>query len=236
MHKVKVLTWNIRHALTNEGLVDIEAVIEEILRHEVDVILLQEVDRVANRSGKIDQFLEIKKALGYEWHGIWTTRTRLGWTGLYGLATFTKYPIYTSNNHMLSDMHSEKCYAQECEIDVDGDPLSVINLHMPYDGHTGFIHTEMAWSTLNDISFPKDIIIGGDFNAYPISSEMQMVLSECVDVGESATSTSGRIDYCMGRGRAIPIDQRVIRTNLSDHYPFVTTFLLKPFEGQVYKL
>jgi endonuclease/exonuclease/phosphatase family metal-dependent hydrolase len=233
MHKIKVLTWNIRHALTDEGTVDIKAFIEELLHHEVDVILLQEVDRFANRSGNVDQFSEIKKALGRDWQGFWTTRKKLGKTGLYGLATFIKRPIYASNNHILSDLHKEKCYAQECQIDIDGRPLSIVNLHMPYDGHTGVVHAKTAWQTLIEIKLEHDIIIGGDFNAYQNSAEMQMVLSECADVGENTTSTSGKIDYCLGRGRAVPIDQRVIYINLSDHYPFITTFLLKPFEHKI---
>jgi endonuclease/exonuclease/phosphatase family metal-dependent hydrolase len=236
MTKLRVLTWNIRHCLLDEGYVDIEPFIEEIKKHDADIILLQEVDRNATRSGKIDQFTKIKESLGFQYHSAWTTRTKLGSAGLYGLATYSKFPIYATHQHLLSDYHSEKCIAQESEIDVDTYPLSIVNVHMPYERHTGSRHTETAWNTLNEIRMQKDLIIGGDFNVTPYSVEIDVLLSECMDVGESWTYVGGRIDYCMGRGRAVPVSQEVFRVPLSDHYPFVTEFLLKPFDGQVYKI
>ena len=229
MLKIKILTWNIRHALTNVGASDIKSVIEEIKKHEADVVLLQEVDRNAFRSNKVDQFLEIKRNLGPDWNGVWTTRTKLGKTGLYGIATFSKFPMFLTANHLLSDIHSEKCIAQESEININGQKLSIVNVHMPYSPHTGLAHSEMSWNTLSDIEFPETMVIGGDFNAIEYEPSMRNLINECTDIGSVSTSNDGRIDYCLGKGNAIPIDQRIIRTGLSDHYPFTTTFILKTF-------
>jgi endonuclease/exonuclease/phosphatase family metal-dependent hydrolase len=234
MIKIRALSWNIRHGLTNEGYVDIQAYVEEAKTYEPDIIFLQEVDRGVRRSGKIDQVKFFKEAFGFEWSAMFAPRLGLQ-GGEYGLATLTRFPIYGSKNHLLSDHHYEKCVLQELEVDVDGRNLSLMNLHMPYDGHTGRHHAEIAWTSLSEMRLPTDLIIGGDLNALPSTPESEILLLECTDIGEKRTTTYGRIDYCMGRGRAVPIEQEVFPSELSDHFPFVTTFLLKPFDTSEYK-
>jgi len=48
-----------------------------------------------------------------------------------------------------------------------------------------------------------------------------------MDIGEDRTTEFGRIDYCVGRGRAVPIKQEVMPSELSDHFPILTTFELQ---------
>jgi endonuclease/exonuclease/phosphatase family metal-dependent hydrolase len=234
MTEIRVLSWNIRHGLTHGGIVNIESFVEEILKFDVDIILLQEVDRKTKRAGYADQCEAIKTALGFGWHGAWGTRTKIH-SGHYGLATFSKYGIDTFENHLLSAVHPEKCIAQESTVYIKGSPITIVNLHMPYDKHTGVTHMETAWHSLNEIEFPTDLIAGGDLNVLYTTPEYDIMISECIDIGYARTTEHARIDYCMGRGRCIPTAQTVYPCNLSDHYPFITTFMLKPFEQQVYK-
>jgi endonuclease/exonuclease/phosphatase family metal-dependent hydrolase len=229
MTEIRVLTWNIRHGLTENNGVDIGAFIKELPRFNADIIILQEVDRLAKRSGSIDQYMEFKQHLGHQWFGSWTKRCSLGWTGSYGLATFSRYPILQTRHHLLSGEFHEKCYAQESMLEAHSSLISVFNIHMPFEGHTGAKHTDTAWKTLNELSLPENCIVGGDFNVFETSAEAEILLRECVDIGIRKTHPMGRIDYCMGRGRLVPEKQEVYDSNLSDHFPFVTTFLLKPF-------
>lgn len=229
MIELRVLSWNIRHGLTEKGKVDIQDFIMELPRFNADIILLQEVDRVAKRSGYIDQYIEFKNHLGNEWFGSWTKRCSLGWTGSYGIATYAKYPIFKTQHHLLSDNCFEKCYAQESLVDVDTNLVSVFNIHMPYEGYAGASHTDAAWKSLNEITLPDTAIIGGDFNVFDTSSEAEILIRECTDIGTRKTHSMGRVDYCIGKGRFKPTSQEVFDTELSDHFPFVTTFLLKPY-------
>jgi endonuclease/exonuclease/phosphatase family metal-dependent hydrolase len=229
MTEIRVLSWNIRHGLTDKAGVDIQAFIKELPRFNADVILLQEVDRLAKRSGYVDQYTEFKQHLGHEWFGSWTKRCSLGWTGSYGLATYARYPIFKTRHHLLSDVFSEKCYVQESLVDVDSNLISVFNIHMPYEGHTGSKHADTAWNSLNEMELPDNAIIGGDLNVFETSSEAEILMREYTDIGTRKTHPMGRIDYCMGRGRLEPMKQEVFHSDLSDHFPFVTTFLLKPF-------
>lgn len=229
MTEIKVLSWNIRHGLTSIGIVNIEAFVEQILKFDVDIVLLQEVDRKTKRAGYVDQYEVVKTALGFGWHGAWGTRTKIH-SGQYGLATFSKYGIDIFENHLLSSIHPEKCIAQESTVYIKGIPVTIVNLHMPYDKHTGVTHMETAWHALNEIQFPKDLIIGGDLNVLYTTPEYDVMIHECIDIGYQRTTEYARIDYCMGRGSLFPTKQVVHQINLSDHYPFITTFMLKPFE------
>jgi endonuclease/exonuclease/phosphatase family metal-dependent hydrolase len=223
---IKVLTWNIRHGLTNEGYIDIPAFVEEAVSFEPDIILLQEVDRFANRSGAGDQVEEFRKGFGEGWESYWTKRLNFRGAGEYGICILSRFPIFEKKSYLLSDLNREACYAQEIIVEIDG-LISVVNVHMPYDGYTGIVHTDRSWENLHAIKFPEDLILGGDMNVLPNTPEAQVFLSECMDIGEDRTTEFGRIDYCVGRGRAVPIKQEVMPSELSDHFPILTTFELQ---------
>jgi endonuclease/exonuclease/phosphatase family metal-dependent hydrolase len=121
-------------------------------------------------------------------------------------------------------MHLETTLAQEMVVKIEKDLVSCVNIHMPYHGYHGRIMTECSWNTLSDHRFYENLIIGGDLNSLPNSAEIEMLLSECTDIGTERTHNEGRIDYCMGRGKFQPVKQDVIDFRLSDHYPLLTTF------------
>lgn len=225
MTEIKVLSWNIQHGLTESGGVNINKFIEKVIEWDVDIILIQEMDRLVKRSGWIDQFQEFISALGPEWDGVWGTRLRMGKRGAYGIATFSKLPIHESTNHVLADRHREKTILQESILKIGNDIISVANVHMPYDGHHGHGHTETSWKRLFDMEYKSNLILGGDFNATPSSLEINAVMSECIDIGEKSTTIdAGRIDYLVARGQYLPIKHETVNFWLSDHLPIITTF------------
>ena len=224
MKEIKVLSWNIRHGLKEDGEINIYEFVEKTIELQPDIILIQEMDRWCVRSNKVDQFYSFKNALGADWDGVWGTRLYMGGTGLYGIATFSRLPIYESANHILADEHKERTIAQESILKIDKDLVSVVNIHMPFDRYHGTYHTEISWSNLFEMSFQDNLILGGDFNATPKSSEIEMIMNECTDLGELPTSTAGRIDYIVSRGNYQPIKHEVVDFWLSDHYPIFTTF------------
>ena len=61
---VRCVTWNIRHGRGLDGQVDLARVAATLAALEVDVALLQEVDRGCARSGGVDQARELGERLG----------------------------------------------------------------------------------------------------------------------------------------------------------------------------
>jgi len=223
MTQIKVLSWNIQHGLTENG-VDINKFIEKAIEWDVDIIFIQEMDRWVKRSGWVDQFQAFRTALGLEWDSVWGTRLSMGQRGVYGIATFSKFPIYESTNHVLADRHREKTILQESILKIGKDLISIANVHMPYDGHHGHGHTETSWKRLFDMEYQPNLILGGDFNATPNSAEIHAVMNECIDIGKGSTSDAGRIDYLVSRGLYLPIKHETVNFWLSDHLPIITTF------------
>jgi len=223
MTQIKVLSWNIQHGLTENG-VDINKFIEKAIEWDVDIIFIQEMDRWVKRSGWVDQFQAFRTALGLEWDSVWGTRLSMGQRGVYGIATFSKFPIYESTNHVLADRHREKTILQESILKIGKDLISIANVHMPYDGHHGHGHTETSWKRLFDMEYQPNLILGGDFNATPNSAEIHAAMNECIDIGKGSTSDAGRIDYLVSRGLYLPIKHETVNFWLSDHLPIITTF------------
>jgi endonuclease/exonuclease/phosphatase family metal-dependent hydrolase len=223
MKKLKVLSWNIRNGKKDSGEVNIEEFIATILEINPDIVFIQEMDRWKKRSGHVDQYNAIKKALGPEWDGIWGTRRHFRDKSLYGIASYSRYPIYESFNHILADAHLESTVAQEMIVKIGKDLVSCVNIHMPFDGWHGKYMVETSWNVLSEMKFSDNLIIGGDLNVQPDSQEIDMLLSECTDIGTQKTHEEGRIDYCMSRG-VKPIEQEVLDIRLSDHFPLITTF------------
>lgn len=65
---LRVASWNVRHAAGVGRAADLGAVAATIAALDVDVVALQEVDRLQIRSGGVDQLDELAARLG--WHGL----------------------------------------------------------------------------------------------------------------------------------------------------------------------
>lgn len=62
-----VLTWNIQHGRRRDGSVDVDALVATCVSFGADVLALQEVDRLAPRSGEVDEIALIGEATGMRW-------------------------------------------------------------------------------------------------------------------------------------------------------------------------
>jgi endonuclease/exonuclease/phosphatase family metal-dependent hydrolase len=64
---VRLVTWNIQHGRRRDGTVDVAALVDACVSFEADVLALQEVDRLAPRSGEVDEVALIGEAAGMRW-------------------------------------------------------------------------------------------------------------------------------------------------------------------------
>ena len=63
--KLRIITYNIHRAIGLDRRFRPERIITTLRNHDADVVLLQEVDRGAVRSGEMDMAKEFAEALDY---------------------------------------------------------------------------------------------------------------------------------------------------------------------------
>jgi endonuclease/exonuclease/phosphatase family metal-dependent hydrolase len=87
---IRVLCYNIHYGQGNDGVYDVERLAEVIKATEPDLVALQEIDVMVERSGRVHQIRELGKLTGMA--------SRYGPTqhyqgGLYGNGVLSKLPI-----------------------------------------------------------------------------------------------------------------------------------------------
>ncbi len=131
----RLLTYNIHKAIGVDGRFDPDRVAAVLEHHDADIVLLQEVDRGAPRSGLIDLASYFAKRLNYD-HRAVGMNVYLK-KGRYGNATLTRFPIGRQRNINLTVAWRKRRGAQHTRISLNGMPPSrggysvdVFNLHL----------------------------------------------------------------------------------------------------------
>jgi endonuclease/exonuclease/phosphatase family metal-dependent hydrolase len=97
---LRVLAYNIHHGAGNDAVLDLERIARLIRNLEPDIVALQEVDRVVERTEGVDQAAVLGELTGMTpvfgefmpYQG-----------GSYGMAVLSRWPIVESWNHRLPD-------------------------------------------------------------------------------------------------------------------------------------
>lgn len=211
-----------------DGQVDLKRIASVLTALNPDIVLLQEVDCRRPRTGMRHQPAFLAKMLNmhYAYGAVKHYRP-----GSYGNAILSRYPIVNYKNHILPPGEGDERCCLEAEI---GDPLfsfRVFNLHLGLKAAERYRH-------LQDIILPRvtavssPVILGGDFNARPESSEIGLVKGclqdsfqansgECIHTFP-ADQPRARIDYIFLNNRWELKDCYIIPdTQASDHLPLV---------------
>lgn len=168
---LRILSYNIQHALGGDGRVDLPRVADVIAATAADVVALQEVDVHRPRSGSIDQARELAERLGMRAE---FTACIEGGGELYGLATLSGLPIESSKSIALPALpqyrKSRPRRALITRLLWGGRPLDVFNTHLSV---VAAERPAQAAAITRNISSVKDRIIAGDLNCLPRSAPMQ---------------------------------------------------------------
>ncbi len=167
--KFRIITYNIHRAIGLDRRFQPDRVIKILQDHDADIVLLQEVDDGAPRSGNIDMAREIADALGYPYYAAGYNVSLK--KGRYGNATLSRYPIANERNIDLTidNLKQRGCQHTSIQIDV-GDAglfqLEVFNLHLglaPLERQkqAGILLRSREFS---EIEHASAAIVGGDFN------------------------------------------------------------------------
>ncbi len=246
---VKVMTYNIHGGRGGPeedvpALEGLERVAKIVEKHRPDLLLVQEIERGAERSQKVDEILWLKQRLGYtksafapgivegEWH--------------YGVAIFSNYPgKMTTTKHQLflagePGKYAEQRVLLESTIQIEGVPVRV------YCTHLGLSQEERKKQTADVLEIMSQgegpAILAGDFNAEPGTPEMKPLEEKMTDVlAALGLSNAQRLSYPAGPQATKAIDgifvtsdfepvrgEAIVDTiSASDHNPVVVEVRFK---------
>lgn len=245
MMQFKVMTYNIHHGKGTNGKQSLGRIAELVKESGADIVGFNEVDRIfSRRSSYVDQFSWLSAKLDmYAVFGAAMTRKRgEASPGAYGNAIFSRFPIMSSENHILKHRRftiSEPRLLLEAEVDIanTGDGTAkIFATHLSVHPVIQRKQTELIIKKVSDQTLP--VILLGNMNTKPGSGSWKRLSSVLNDVGKSAPSINLRtfpsfrpqiqLDYIFVSDSIQIIDAKVIDTerSASDHLPLQATLSL----------
>lgn len=231
------MSYNIHHGANKQELNTLENIGHFIKDSGSELIGLQEVDSMCNRSGKIDQMKRLGEITGMHYAFV---RHFAYDGGAYGLGILSKYPISEVRNDRitsLSKAEEKKSLAfLSAKITLPGKKSIVFStVHFALDQPTR-ITQSLETSAYLDQGIPA--ILTGDLNTEPGAQELLMLQEKYVNIGlegadmltfpdEKATK---RIDYILVTKenlRKVVKSKVAVGVHHSDHLPLTAEILLK---------
>lgn len=178
---VRVMAYNVKHGLGNDGHLDLERIARVIEAQDPDVVTLQEIDVGCTRSGEVDQATWLGERLGME--------ARFGpfmdyQGGQYGMAVLSKLPILESTNHALPPGPEPRTALAVRVAAPRGGPFWVVGIHLYATEAERLAQAEALLGALSSEDDP--IVLAGDFNSEPGSVVMDRFAEEFVNVEKGA--------------------------------------------------
>lgn len=210
---IKIASWNIRHGLGMDNVVDIRRVGKTLKELNADIYTIQEIDNGSARSGYEDQAAILSEILECAYH--FTPISNVP-EGKYGIATFSSLKMRDQTDLFLCK-NKENNTAQLSRFYVKQSVFDVVNLHAPWK------HNVTYWKNFIDNFNLDHCILSGDFNLSSSSKLIHQFKEKYNWKNESSTFIDGNVyDYTFVPYKVL--SQEVIYTNQSDHYILVTTF------------
>ncbi len=230
-----VATYNIRHGRGMDNVVDLDRTAAALAALQADLIGLQEVDRLVQRSGRVDEPAVLGAALGMQ-HAFGAFMPYQG--GEYGLAILSRLPIFRAEALRLPD-GNEPRVALLAEIELpNGRRVLAVNVHFDWVENDSFRlrQVEALAAVLDTVSLPAVLL--GDFNDVPGSRTMERWSARFVEVEKpaqdrftfSSTAPEKEIDHILlwPRTRWETRESRVVSDSVtSDHRAFVARLRLR---------
>ncbi|HSU02844.1 MAG TPA: endonuclease/exonuclease/phosphatase family protein [Nocardioides sp.] len=223
---LRVLSFN-----THRSTGTLDAIAEEILEIDPDVVLLQEVDRRMLRTGAVDQAEVLAEAVGMD--GSFSSNLARG-SGQYGTLILSRFEIVQQGRiPLVRAPRAEARGLQWVTVEVSGQAVRVYNTHL--DATRPDVRLAQARQVAGILA-RDDVptVLGGDLNAWPASAAVAAIGTQLTDTwtaagqGRSATSRGGRkIDYLFVRGLR-PLVSQVAASGASDHHRLWADVRLRP--------
>ena len=233
----RIMTYNIRHGLGMDGVLDLERTARVIKAANADIVILNEVDDGTARSFGVHQADSLGALLGL--FAVFGPSINYD-GGQYGNALLSRYPILDFHVVDLStDSLLEGRSVLLSRVDFRDDTLTIMGTHL---GLSPEERWEQVLGILEVLPEDNSVLLAGDFN-FESSSEAYSLLTKSLrdGIAEStveprptfpANNPDRRIDYIF-IGESIEVEKRgefqhpEIST-ASDHQPQVLHFRGSP--------
>lgn len=237
---IRFMTYNIHHGEGIDSVIDISRISKMILENEIDIAVLQEVDRGVLRTGRIDipGLLAELTGMNYSFH------KNINYQGgEYGNCILSKFPIVKDTNLPYTMLREgEQRGLLQTVIKIEGFQIAIMNTHLDYreDDSERISNVGQIFKVMKNYS-GLPLIIAGDFNDDPESSIHLQMKEKFIDVWEYLNDEPGftyptenpnkRIDYIFVKVqneqkevRIIPAKIFVHESIASDHLPVIVEF------------
>lgn len=232
---LRVMTYNIHHGADAADRMNLDRIAEVIRREDPDIVLLQEVDRGVERSGRRDLLRELATLTGLEHAAFGKNIDHQG--GDYGNGILSRYPIRREVNTWLDRVTpGERRGVLQTLIDVRGRQVAVLSTHLDASNAAErLLSTGQLVEKILPLYAEYPLVIGGDFNEVPegaIYPRYSAVLSDAWRTGDGPGHTvpvnipRRRIDFIFHDRRFAAVAARVPHSDASDHLPVVADLRL----------
>ncbi|MDI6704795.1 MAG: endonuclease/exonuclease/phosphatase family protein [Bacillota bacterium] len=229
---LRVMTYNIHHAISPDGRIDIDGIARVIEESGAQVVGLQEVDKRFIRTLFMDQTRRLAEKLDmYYYFG--DALNILG--AEYGNAILSKFPIISVSNLQL-DSKEESRGVLSARIDVNGKEINFLVTHLSLNRSTRNRQLQQIKSYLEILE--GEVILVGDFNSAPDSGEIMYISRELKEVVgdleknelhtfQRRDGTRVQIDYIFVSPEIASREAFTIDSDASDHLPLVADIRIK---------
>lgn len=228
---LRVLTYNIHHGYDEKEQPELDSVASVIKQCSADIVGLEEVDSVCDRSAHIDQPAYLGHKLGM--NAIFVRHFPYQ-NGSYGLCFLSKYAVANVRNIRLPVIiRGDTSFVALLEADVKlthrRGLMKVIVAHFDYRSAASRINqAHFIINYCEHINSP--ILLMGDFNALPGTEEINIIKGSFHDVSEGESYLTypddhpqKKIDYVFFRPEsAWKVKKTAVpNTHASDHLPLL---------------
>jgi len=234
---VRVLAYNIHHGEGMDEVTDLDRIAALIRAADPDIVTLQEVDSVTDRTGRIDQAAVLAERTGMH-HAFGRFMPYQG--GAYGMAVLSRWPIREAMNWRLTDGEEPRT-ALGVRVQPPGtdEELLVVGIHFYRTAEERLAQATDLEEILRAETSP--VILAGDFNSTPGSEVMAYLGASwtILDKGDDrftfpSYAPEREIDFVLTRprNRLAPVEHRPLREPLlSDHRPLWAELDLGPSDA-----
>lgn len=238
--KIKVMTYNIHHANppASEGIINLDAIAEIIRESGAELVALQELDSVTERSGKIFQLKYLAQKLNMQFHYF---RTIPYQGGAYGVGVLSKFPISSPQTITLPKDNS---------INSENRVLGMVKVQLPNTKTIYFVSTH--WDVVSEnnrilqaektsevaLKLEYPVILGGDLNTKRETESMNILRNVFTEASVKFEPTipennpNRKIDHILYAkdGNFKLVDEEVLYNaktrKASDHLPYVVDLIM----------
>lgn len=214
---LKVISYNVKDCENGEK---IEEIANDIKSKNADVVCVQEIDKMTERSGNRDVIKLLSQQLGLNYCFFPAIELQ---GGEYGIGILSKYELTNCKRVSLETGREEGRVLAQAQIHVDGKAINVFNTHLSYESLK--LRSEQMKFLNETVSAEKPFVLTGDFNIEAFDEYGQLSGVNMVNkkdnqlnsyVGDDGTAFTA-LDNIICSDELTIVNSEMGKTSASDH-------------------